>query len=362
MTGRSNTRSSDGVVSSTTGEQGPSFSAKASMLETTSVSRVFRRGNRTIVAVDSVSLSINPSETLAVVGETGCGKSTLAKMVTGLERPSSGNVYFEGTDIYSASRSQRRGALAGMHMVFQDALGSLDPRWTARRSIAEPLRAHHAGGRAEIEGRVAELLETVGLDPSIGARRPVEMSGGQRQRVGIARALALRPKLIVADEPVSALDVSVQAQVVNLLKEVQEHFGLSYLIIAHGLEVVRHISHRVAVMYLGRLVELGEARPVFSAPSHPYTEALLAAAPRPDPAARQELRALPGEMPSAGDPPSGCHFHPRCPARQSRCEHERPELREVAPGRMTACHFPLLETATVPEAASGQASETDRVD
>lgn len=317
------------------------------LIETNAVSRIFSTGRRHIKAVDGVSLRVGAGQTLALVGETGCGKSTLGRLLVGLEHPNSGAVRFEGVDLASLSARKLRALRVGMQMVFQDPLGSLDPRWPVRRVVAEPLVAHRYGSRAAVRERVDELLTTVGLDPSIGQRHPMEMSGGQRQRVGIARALALRPKLVVADEPVSALDVSVQAQIVNLLMDLQREFGLSYVVVAHGLEVVHHLSDQVAIMYLGKVVELGRTAVLFGSPAHPYTDSLLGSVPRPDPLARRSLRVIQGEVASPSRLPSGCRFHPRCPRRQDLCSREEPPLRELTPDQHVACHFPLEHPAAV---------------
>lgn len=310
--------------------------------------------SRRVKAVDGVDLSVLRGETLGVVGETGSGKSTLGRLLIGLLSPSAGIVQFEGVDLNSLSKGQLRKTRRGMQMIFQDPLGSLDPRWTVKRILREPLKAHGELGLSAIDARVEELIRTVGLDAQITNRLPIEMSGGQRQRVGIARALALDPKVIIADEPVSALDVSVQAQIINLLTDLQKQFNLSFVFIAHGLEVVRHISDRVAVMYLGRVVELASTNEVFQQPAHPYSDSLLGSVPRPDPRTRTELRVISGEIGTGKNIPSGCRFHPRCPIRTSLCEVEDPVMREVQPGHYVACHFPLKGVRLWPSSSQGQ--------
>jgi oligopeptide/dipeptide ABC transporter ATP-binding protein len=293
-----------------------------------------------VYAVDGVSFAIAPGETLGLVGESGCGKSTVGRMIVRLIEPTAGRIVLDGTDITTASRAAMRTRRRTLQMVFQDPYASLNPRMRAGAIVGEPLLVHGIARGEELRDRVAALFARVGLRADQMANYPSEFSGGQRQRLSIARALALGPKMIVADEPVSALDVSIQAQVVNLLADLQDERGLAYLFIAHDLAVVRTISHRVAVMYLGRIVELAAAEALFEAPHHPYTQALLAAVPQPDPARRR--RALPqGELPSPMNPPTGCHFHPRCPHAVARCRIEAPALRTLADGRDAACH--LLE-------------------
>lgn len=309
-----------------------------------------------IRAVDGVSFDVIEGETLGVVGESGCGKSTLGRLLVKLDSPTSGNVRFEGLDLSTVHRGALQGLRRDLQMIFQDPMGSLDPLWRAERIIAEPLRASGMRDRHELRARVEELLSTVGLDPELGSRLPSEMSGGQRQRVGIARAIATGPRLIVADEPVSALDVSVQAQVVNLLAELQSRLKLSYVFIAHGLEVVRHLSDRVAVMYLGKVVELAPAEELFAAPAHHYTAMLLAAVPSADPGRRSGV-AVQGEVGSAMNPPSGCRFNPRCPARQTRCSTEEPVLARIGESRLVACHYPLKAEFRSATVASGTASD-----
>jgi peptide/nickel transport system ATP-binding protein len=303
--------------------------------------RFSRQGLRTVHALDNVSLAVMPGETVGLVGESGCGKSTLGRCITRLYTLSSGSLNFAGTDISSISERQMRPLRRRIQMVFQDPYASLNPRRRVRDLIAEPLRVHTSLTSMEIGKRVAELLDIVGLKPDHAMRFPHEFSGGQRQRIGIARAIALNPELIVLDEPVSALDVSVQAQIVNLLADLQERLKLTYVFIAHDLSVVRQVSTRIAVMYLGSIVELGSADDIFSKPAHPYTKALISAVPVPDvtsTAARDRI-VLTGDVPSPINPPSGCRFHTRCPIAQERCRTERPLLEERLPGRQVACHF-----------------------
>lgn len=299
------------------------------------------RGRPTAVvrAVDGVSLAVRAGETVGLVGESGCGKSTLGRAIVRLESLTAGGIRFEGRDLDSLDAAGLRAARRGLQMIFQDPYGSLDPRWTVREIVEEPMRIHGLGGdRDSRRQRVAQLLAQVGLDPAAGDRYPHEFSGGQRQRIGIARALAVEPRLIVCDEVVSALDVSVQAQVVNLLASLQQEMGLAYLFIAHDLAVVEHLSHRIVVMYLGRIVEEGTSAQVCGSPVHPYTRALLSAVPSPDPAASREGRVrLTGDVPSPLNPPSGCPFHPRCPVAQARCQAEVPQLRRMSDGRRVAC-------------------------
>jgi len=304
-------------------------------------SRGFRKGHAELRAVDGVSLDVMPGETVGLVGESGCGKSTLGRLFLRLYEPTSGRIYFEGNDITDLSQSALRPFRRRMQIIFQDPYSSLNPRMTVRAALAEALRVHGlVRSGTEEEQRIAALLERVGLRPEHMRRYPHEFSGGQRQRIGIARALAVEPRFIVADEPVSALDVSIQAQIVNLLGDLQRELGLSFLFIAHDLHVVEHVSRRVAVMYLGRIAELANATQIYESPRHPYTQALLSAAPEPDPDARQKRLILQGDVPSPLDPPSGCTFHPRCPiAEKGLCDREVPGLRTLAPGHQVACHL-----------------------
>ncbi|CAN5654440.1 ATP-binding cassette domain-containing protein [soil metagenome] len=294
-------------------------------------------------AVDGVDLSVARGRTFGLVGESGCGKSTLGRAVLRLVEPTGGTVTFDGVDVSSLKGEELRRMRKRMQMIFQDPMSSLDPRQSVESVITEPLRAHDIKpGDSGYSGRVRELLDVVGLPASAASRYPHEFSGGQRQRIGIARAIALNPDLIIADEPVSALDVSIQAQVVNLLEELQERFGLTYLVIAHDLAVVRHISETIAVMYLGTIVEQSPSESLYLDPLHPYTIALMSAVPIPDPRVEEERERilLVGDLPSPANPPDGCRFHTRCPFRQpTRCHDERPALRELRPERWVACHY-----------------------
>ena len=290
-------------------------------------------------AVDGVSFDIGPGETLGLVGESGCGKSTVGKTILKLIDPTAGEVRLSGTRIDGLSKSEMRPFRRQLQVVFQDPYSSLNPRLTVRDIVAEPLRNYGIATGAELESQVAGLVQKVGLRVEALDRYPHEFSGGQRQRIGIARALALRPSLIICDEPVSALDVSVQAQVINLLVDLQRDFGLSYLFVAHDIAVIEHISHRVAVMYLGKIVELADRAALFAKPQHPYTEALLSAVPVPDPEVERKRIILTGDVPSPIDPPSGCRFRTRCPLTFDRCAQEEPVMREVAPGHHVACHL-----------------------
>lgn len=301
---------------------------------------IFGAGAEVVQAVDGVSFHIDRGETLSLVGESGSGKSTIGRAILRLIEPTAGSVRFEGVDLVPLSHREMQPYRRKMQIIFQDPFSSLNPRMTAGEIVGEPLEVHGLAKPDEIDDRVASLFQRVGLRPDQMAKYPHEFSGGQRQRIGIARALALGPLLIVGDEPVSALDVSVQAQVINLLTDLQQEFDLSYLFIAHDLSVVRHISHRVAVMYLGRIVEIAECDTLFGDPKHPYTEALLSAVPRPDPRkARKQRILLPGDIPSAVSPPSGCRFHTRCALATAQCRSEAPAFREVAPRHWVACHL-----------------------
>lgn len=304
-------------------------------------SRFARGGRRRLSALDRVSLAVQPGETLGLVGESGCGKSTLARCLVRLLQPASGRLVFDGQDITTLSQRALRPLRPQLQMVFQDPYASLNPRRRVGELIAEPLVVHTPMNAAERRARVLELAALVGLRPEQMDRFPHEFSGGQRQRIGIARALALNPKLVIADEPVSALDVSIQAQVVNLLADLQERLGLTMIFIAHDLSVVRQVSTRTAVMVLGRIVESGPTEPLYAAPAHPYTAALIGAVPRPQVGARARRVLLQGDPPSPLDPPPGCRFHPRCPCATERCRQEVPALRELGGGRQVACHFPL---------------------
>ncbi|MGE0258596.1 MAG: ABC transporter ATP-binding protein [Alphaproteobacteria bacterium] len=301
---------------------------------------VFSRVSGRVYAVDGVSFEIRRGETLGLVGESGCGKSTVGRTLLKLLDPTDGRIVVDGDDITRLGRDEMLPYRRRLQMIYQDPYASLNPRMPAGEIVAEPLVIHGVGDARERRDRVAQLFERVGLRPELTGSFPHEFSGGQRQRIGIARALALNPELIVGDEPVSALDVSIQAQIINLLMDLQDELGLSYLFIAHDLAVVEHISHRVAVMYLGRIVELTDRTNLFETPLHPYSEALLSAVPIPKARAKGRKRIiLTGDVPSPINPPSGCHFHQRCPYAMARCRVEPPPLREVLPGHLAACHL-----------------------
>ena len=299
------------------------------------------RPRRVVRAVDGVSFAITPGQTLGLVGESGCGKSTVGRTILRLQEPTAGQVVIDGREVFTLGARELRALRRRMQIVFQDPYSSLNPRMTVRQTLREPLAIHRLAAGAGADAKVAALLEGVGLDSRLARSYPHELSGGQRQRVGIARALSVEPAFLVCDEPVSALDVSVQAQVLNLLMDLQQQRRLTYLFIAHDLAVVKHIAEQVAVMYLGKIVELAPAAELYLAPRHPYTRSLLSAVPVPDPAAQKQRIVLTGDVPSPASPPPGCPFHPRCPhpKKNQRCRTEVPALRAVVPGQLAACHF-----------------------
>lgn len=300
---------------------------------------LFRKQVGAVRAVDDISFDLRKGETLGLVGESGCGKSTTGRLILGLEKPTSGRILWEGRDISSLSGDETRVLRREIQMVFQDPYASLNPRMTVSDLISEPLEVHRIGTRSERDSRVKQLLDVVGLDSSCARRYPHEFSGGQRQRIGIARALSLNPKLVICDEPVSALDVSIQAQVVNLLQDLQHSLGLTYLFIAHDLAVVRHVSTRVAVMYLGKIVEISNKDELYSDPKHPYTAALMSAIPIPQPRVKRDRTVLQGDVPSPMAPPQGCRFHTRCTYSKDICKSEIPDLVDLGGGHYCACHL-----------------------
>jgi len=300
---------------------------------------VLGRAAEYVKAVDDVSFMIKRGETFGLVGESGCGKTTAGRAILRLHEPDSGSIRFDGADLLSLGKQELRRKRRDMQIIFQDPYASLNPRMTIRTIVGEPFAIHGIASGSERETRIADLLKTVGLDSSVMNRYPHEFSGGQRQRIGIARALALKPKFIVADEPVSALDVSIQAQIINLLADLQQQFGLTYLFISHAIPVIEHISTRIGVMYLGKLVEVGTSRQICTSPKHPYTQALLSAVPIPDPAAKKQRVVLRGDVPTPINPPPGCRFHTRCPIAVDRCKTEEPPLRQIEDGRDVACHL-----------------------
>jgi len=304
---------------------------------------LFSNEQTTVRAVDGLNFYVKQGETLGIVGESGCGKSTTGQMILRLLEPSEGEIWFENQDLSKLNKTETRKIRRDLQIIFQDPFSSLNPRMTVGELIGEPLKVHKVySSRKEIKQKVIELLEVVGLGEHHYNRYPHEFSGGQRQRIGIARALALNPKLIVCDEPVSALDVSIQSQILNLLKDLQKKYNLTYIFIAHGLPAVKHISDRIAVMYLGKIVEIADRDSLFENTTHPYTEALLSAIPRPNPEFEKKHIKLTGDLPSPANPPSGCHFHTRCPYATDLCKQKAPELTEHLPGHFAACHYPLI--------------------
>lgn len=302
---------------------------------------MFSKQTGHVRAVDGVTFTVYRGETLGIVGESGCGKSTTGQMILHLLEPTEGEIWFEGKRLANLSKEEEKAVRRNMQMIFQDPYSSLNPRMRVEDIVAEPLRVHGTGRGGEIREKVVELLRLVGLDAHHLSRHPHEFSGGQRQRIGIARALALHPSLIVCDEAVSALDVSIQSQILNLLKKLQKELQLTYIFISHGLPAVKHISDRIAVMYLGKVVEMAERDELFARPMHPYTEALLSAVPIPDPTQRKERIVLQGDLPNPANPPSGCHFHTRCPYVQDICRTAEPPVQQGSNGHVAVCHFPL---------------------
>jgi peptide/nickel transport system ATP-binding protein len=352
------------VTEATTDAAAPSRTGGRPLLEVRDLRKyfpikggLFRRTVGQVKAVDGVSFTLDDGETLGLVGESGCGKTTAGRSIIRLLDPTGGDVIFQDPDLGEVNMAKLdthrlRRVWTNMQMIFQDPFSSLDPRMTVGRIIAEPLAIHHVFSGERLRERVAELLTLVGMRPEHASRYPHAFSGGQRQRIGIARALALNPKLVICDEPVSALDVSVQAQVLNLLEDLQNRLGLTYVFIAHDLSVVQHITDRVAVMYVGHIVEIAPTEELYTNPKMPYTEALLASIPTPDPRNRHRPARLPGDVPSPANPPSGCYFHPRCQYAKDICSREAPPLAEVAPGHLAACHFANeLPLKGVPKAA-----------
>jgi peptide/nickel transport system ATP-binding protein len=303
---------------------------------------IIKKNTTKVRAVDGLNFDVYQGETLGIVGESGCGKSTTGQLILGLLDATEGNIYFQNRDLAVLSQEELRKARRDLQVIFQDPYSSLNPRMTVEELIGEPLVVHKLASGKKLREEVIELMKLVGLGEHQLKRFPHEFSGGQRQRIGIARALALKPKVIVCDEAVSALDVSIQAQILNLLKKLQRELGLTYVFIAHGLPAVRHISDRIGVMYLGRMVELSDRDEIFEKPLHPYTQALLDSVPIPDPKLRKEHQLIEGEIPNPSNPPSGCHFHPRCPYATDRCRQEDPEYREIMQKHFVACHHPLL--------------------
>lgn len=307
---------------------------------------VFRKNREYLKAVDGVNFTIEKGKTLGIVGESGCGKSTTGNLVMNMLEPTEGTVIFDGVEFNKLSKREMREKRKDIQMIFQDPFSSLNPRMKVFNIIAEPLITHGVARGKKLEAQVNELLDVVGLDKTYASRFPHEFSGGQRQRIGIARAIALRPKLIICDEPVSALDVSIQSQILNLLVRLQEQFDLTYLFIGHGLPAVKHISDQIAVMYLGRIVELADKEDLFYSPMHPYTEGLISAVPIPDPTLRDkhEKIIIEGDIPSPVNPPKGCHFHTRCPLATDKCRTDIPKFEERRPGHFVACHYPLQDS------------------